>query len=214
MESVWYKKFRRIHDLYLKADVLLLFDAFEKFIKTCLEYYCLDPCHYVSSAGLSWDKMLKMTGIELQKIDNIDMHFLLEKGMRGCISYISKRYSKSDDNKTIMYWDANNLYGWTMIQSLPVSDFKFLSEKEIKEFSFDSISENSEIGYILECDLEYCRKLHDFHSDYPLCLEKIEINSNMLSRYCSDIADKYRIKAGDVKKLIPNLGDKVKYVVH
>ena len=55
--------------------------------------------------------MFKMTGIELQKLDNIDMHLFLEKGIRGGVSYVSKRYSRSDQNKTIMYWDANNLYG-------------------------------------------------------------------------------------------------------
>ena len=49
------------HDLYLKSDVLLLADVFENFRKTCLKYYELDPCHYFSSPGLSWDAMLKMT---------------------------------------------------------------------------------------------------------------------------------------------------------
>ena len=99
------------HDLYLKTDVLLLCDVFEKFIRTCLEYYCLDPCHCFSSPGLSWDAMLNMTKIRLQRIDDTDMHLFIEKGIRGGISYISKRYAKADDNKTIMYWDATNLYG-------------------------------------------------------------------------------------------------------
>ena len=123
------KNLGEYHDLFLKTDVLLLCDIFEKFINTCLEYYSLDPSHYFSSLGLSWDSMLKMTGIESQKIDNIDMHLFLQKGMRDGISYISKRYAKADDNKTIMYWDASNLHGWAMIQSLPVNDFKFLTQK-------------------------------------------------------------------------------------
>ena len=59
------KTFGEYHDLYLKTDVLLLCDVFEKFIKTCLEYYCLDPSHYFNSLGLSWDPMLIMTGIKL-----------------------------------------------------------------------------------------------------------------------------------------------------
>ena len=101
-----------------------------------------------------------------------------------------------------------------MIQNPAVSDFKFLSNKEINRFNFDSVSENSPIGYILEVDLEYCKKLHDSHSDYPLCSETIGISFNMLSSYCKGIADQYGIKVGGVKKLIPNLGDKVKYVVH
>ena len=101
-----------------------------------------------------------------------------------------------------------------MIQPVPVGDFNFLTKKEVKKFDLDSISDNSEIGYILEVDLEYCKELHDLHNDYPLCPEKIEVNSNMLSRYCIDIANKYKIKVGGVKKLIPNLVDKIKYIAH
>ena len=62
-----------VHDHYLKKDVLLLADVFEKFIDTWLKFYKLDPCHYFSSPRLSWDAMLKMTGIELEKSFDIDM---------------------------------------------------------------------------------------------------------------------------------------------
>ena len=67
------------HDLYLKPDVLLLADVFEKFICMCLKYYGLDPCSYFSSPGLRWDGMLKMAGIELELISDIDMYLFLEK---------------------------------------------------------------------------------------------------------------------------------------
>ena len=67
------------HDLYLKTDILLLADLFQKIVSTYLDYYGLDPCHYFSSPGLSWDAMLKMTGIELDFISDIDMHLFLEK---------------------------------------------------------------------------------------------------------------------------------------
>ena len=111
-DNVWkvfkVKNLGEYHDFYLKTDVLLLCDVFEKFIKTCLEYSCLDLCHYFSSLGLPWDAMLRMTGIKLQLIDNIDVPLFIEKEIREGISYISKRYSKYDDNNTIMYWDVNN----------------------------------------------------------------------------------------------------------
>ena len=84
-------------DIYLKTDVSLLCDVFEKFINTYLNYYGLDPCHYFSSSGLSWDAMLKMAGIELELISDIDMHLFIEKGMRGGISYIAKRHSKANN---------------------------------------------------------------------------------------------------------------------
>ena len=81
-------------------------------------------------------------------------------------------------------------------------------------FDLDSFPDNSLIGYILEVDLEYPTFLHDLHNDYPLCPEKIEVSYNMLPKYCKDIADRYGIKVGVVKKLIPSLGGKVEYVVH
>ena len=78
------------HDHYLKEDVLLLADVFEKFIATCLKFHGLDPCHYFSSPGLSWDAMLKMTGIKLEKKSDIDMYYFIGKGTRGGASYIAK----------------------------------------------------------------------------------------------------------------------------
>ena len=102
--------------------------------------------------------MLKMTGIKLELISDVDVHLFIEKGMRGGIPYISKRHSKVDeDNKFIMYWDMNNLYGFAMIQPMPYCDFNFLTKKEINKFDLDSIGENIPIGYILEVDLEYCK---------------------------------------------------------
>ena len=135
--------------------------------------------------------MLKMTGIRLKKISDNDVHLLLEKGMRGGISCISKRYSKSSEENTlhsdvnIMYWDMNNLYGTVMsFDYLPYGGFRWLSKKEIKRFDVCSISENSKIGYILEVDLEYPKKLHDIHNDYPLFPKHIEVKYEMFSKYC------------------------------
>ena len=91
------KTFGEYQDLYLKRDVLLLCDVFERFISTCLKYYRLDPCHYFSSPGLSWDAMLKMSGVRLRLIDDMDMHLFVEKGMRGGISSIVKRYCRANN---------------------------------------------------------------------------------------------------------------------
>ena len=86
-----FKSLGQYHHLYLKADVLLLCDVFEKFIRVCLADYGLDDCSgYFSLPGLSWDAMLKMTGVKLKKINNIDIHLFLKKGMRGGISYFQK----------------------------------------------------------------------------------------------------------------------------
>ena len=72
------KSMGEYHDLYLKTDVLLLVDVFENFRKTCIQYYKLDPCHYFTSPGLSWDAMLKMTDIRLELMVDIDMFQFIE----------------------------------------------------------------------------------------------------------------------------------------
>ena len=142
--------------------------------------------------------MLKMTGIELEVISDIDMHLFIERGMRGGISYISKRYNKANnkymkdyDNtkETIydMYLDKNNLYALAMIQYLPYGGFKWLSSKEINKFEcnstdLDLIEKDSSVGYTLEVDLEYPS------DDYPLAPEKLKVNNYILSKYSLNIA--------------------------
>ena len=217
-EKIWNKfKMKNMgdyHDHYLKKDVLLLTDVFEKFIDTCLKYYELDPCHYFRSPGLSWDAMLKMTGVKLEKISGIDKYLFIEKGLRGGISYIAKIYAKVnnkymcdyDSNKQstfITYLDKNNLYGWSMSDYLPHEQFEWL--KNVHELDVISINEKSDVGYILEVDP---KELHELHNDYPLAPEKLAVTNHILSKYFKEIADKYDIKVGDVKRLIPNLDKK------
>ena len=95
------------HNHYLKKDVLFMTDVFEKFIDTFLKYYGLDPCHYFSSPGMSWDAMLKMTDEKLEEISNIDKYLFIEKGLRQGISYIAKRYAKAN-NKYMNDYDPKN----------------------------------------------------------------------------------------------------------
>ena len=228
-KNVWkmfsMKNMGEYHDLYLQSDILLLADVFENFRKTCLEYYKLDPCHYFTSPGLSWDAMLKMTDIKLELMTDIDMFQFIEKGLRGGISYIANRYgnannkymkdyNKNKPSKYIMYLDANNLYGWAMSQYLPTGGFKWMKQEHIDKLDLGKYKEDSKKGLILEVDLEYPKELHDLHNDYPLGPEKVKVTEDMLSDYCKKIAEKYGISVGLVSKLIPTLGNKEKYVLH
>ena len=167
--------------------------------------------------------MLKMTGVKLQEISDIDKYLIIEKGFRGGISYIAKKYAKGNNNYIndydpkkpstfITYLDMNNLYGWAMSEYLPYGGFKWL--KNVDEFDVKSISEKNTIGHFLEVDLEYPDKLHELHNDYPVAPEKRAVSSDMLSNYCKKIADRYEIKVVDVKKLIPKLGNESNDVVH
>ena len=137
------------------------------FLKTLLfllKIYGLDPCNYFSSPGLSWDPMLKMTEIKLEKIPDIDKYLFIEKGLRGGISYIPRRYARANnkymndyDSKKlstfITYLDMNNLYGWAISAYLSYGEFQWL--EKIDEFNINSINEKSDTGYFLEFDLEY-----------------------------------------------------------
>ena len=99
-----------------------------------------------------------------------------------------------------------------MSEYLPYEKFNWL--KYVDELDVMSINEKSDVGYILEVDLKYPNELHELHNYYPLAPEKRAVTNDILSNYCKSIADKYEIKVGDIKKLIPNLGNKTKYVVH
>ena len=221
-QNVWntfnLKNMGEYHDLYLKTDILLLTDVFENFRKTCLTYYKLDPLHYITSPGLAWDAMLKMTGINLELITDIDMQLFIEKGLRGGISYIAHRHAEANNKymknfdpvkliSYIMYLDANNLYGWAMSQPLPYRNFRWVESNNV-------IPKRKGVGHIYEVDLEYPEELHDLHNDYPCAPEKIKVTDDMLSDYCREIKDKFKIRSGNVYKLIPTLNDKKNYVLH
>ena len=210
------------HDLYLKSDVLLLADVFENFRETCFQYYELDPAHFYSAPGLSWNACLKMTGIELELISDVDMYLMIEKGLRGGMSVITHRkavsnnkymssYDPDKPSTYITYLDANSLYSWSMNQYLPYGGFKWIDPEG---FSFDDVRADSETGHILEVDLNYPKELHDFHNEYPYCCEHTLVENDMLSPYATYIAEKHGLVGGKNSKLISSLTDKKRYVIH
>ena len=198
------KKFRDYHDLYNKCDVLILADIFENFRDVCMTNYDLDPAWYFTSPGLAWDAMLKITEIKLELLSDPDMVLMVEKGVRGGVATVSHRYGEANNpymgdqydetkpNKYLVYTDANNLYGWAMSQALPTDGFEWMSEEELTDWK--KVCKYEGIGCILEVDLEYPDELHDLHNEYPLAPENTEVNK--------------------VPKLIPNLNNKSKYVIH
>ena len=139
------KTMREYHDLYLKSDVLLLADVFENFRDVCQKNYDLDPAWYFTSPGLSWDAMLKLTKIRLELFTDIGMLLMIEKGIRGGVAQISKRYAKANNPymddfisnqiiNYIIYLDANNLYGGGMSKPLPTHGFRWMKYEEFKNW--------------------------------------------------------------------------------
>ena len=197
------------HDLYVKSDTLLLADVFENFRDMCLKEYKLDPAHFLSLPGLAWQACLKKTNVEV----------MVEEGIRGGICHSIHRYAKAnnkymknyndnEESSYIQYLDANNLYGWAMSKKLPVYGFKWIDNNEtaepsslecsakhvINEEFIKNYIENDIKRYILEVDVKYPKRLHELHSVLPFLSERMEVNK--------------------CKKLICNLFNKKKYVVH
>ncbi|GFX09178.1 c2H2-type domain-containing protein [Trichonephila clavipes] len=168
-------------DLYVKTNVLLLTDLFENFRIICMQTYKLDPCWYFTTPALSWDAMLLHTKVAIELFPDYDMLLFIEKGVRGGISQCCNRYAiannrymsnfnPDDEIKYLMYLDANNLYGYAMSKYLPLKDFVW-SDNSLTEQDILNLSDESDVGYILEVDLEYPSDLHDKHSDFPLAPE-------------------------------------------
>lgn len=194
-------------DLYLKSDVLILTDIFESFRKTCKRHYQLDPAFYITAPSLSFDAMLLKTGVKLELLNDLSMIRMIQSGIRGGVVMCSHRHAKannksmtdydpSKEDSYIVYLDCNNLYGYSMCQHLPESNFRFLKQYEIDQLDILSVEDEADHGYILEVDLVYPRNLHSEHDDLPFCPEK-----------CTP-------PGGRNKKLIPNLYDKYNYVIH
>lgn len=192
-------------DLYLKTDVLLLTDVFENFREQCLLTDKLDPVHLCTLAGYTWNAMLKYTKVELELISDIDILMFIERGIRGGVSQCSTRcaeannkymhnYDGSKRSSYLFYYDINNLYGWAMCQCLPYKNIKWVENFDNLDVS--DISDDSEVGYILEVDLEYPEHLHDKHSDLPLC------------------PSHFVPPGSKFKKLATTLHNKSRYVIH
>ena len=190
----------------MQSDTLLLADVFENFRNMCIKVYELDPAHFLSLPGFAWQACLKKINVKLELLTDYDMLLIVEEGIRGGICHSIHRYAKANnkymnnydknrESSYIQYLDANNLYGWAMSQKIPVNGFKWVkSTSKIDEEFIKNYDEDSDKGYILEVDVKYPRKLHDLHSDIPFLPKRMKIDKS--------------------KKLVCNLRNKKKYIVH
>ena len=148
--------------------------------------------------GLAWDAALKIIMVQLELLSDLDMLLMIQSDIRGRIATMSHGHAKSNNEYMgtkfdpaekfifISYLDANNFYGLTMSKQLQTSGYKWMIDDELDDWKH--------LSCILEVDLEYLGQLHNLHDDHPLAPE--------------------RVKIGNVEKLIPNLNNKINYVVH
>ena len=201
------KNMGEYHDLYLKTDVVLLANVFEEFRRVYMENYRLDLAHFYTAPGLTWKACLKKTKICLELLLDPDMLLMFERGIRRGITqsvhrwasannpYMGSEYKPNRPTKYLQYLDTNNLYGWAMSQPLPTGGFRWVNISSYGGQAWvDELANHSDHGYLLEVDVVYPRKLHDYHND--------------LAFMCA------RMKIGEVEKLVPNLYYKKRYIIH
>jgi len=153
------KNLQQYHDFYLTTDVLLLTDVFESFRRTMLNAHGLDCLHFASLPSMTLQMALKITDVELDLITDPDMYLMFESGIRGGVSYVSQRHARANyptlpdyrpDELTsyLADWDCNSLYATCQMYSLPVGNFHFLGEAEIRSFDVSTVTADSPVGYV------------------------------------------------------------------
>ena len=193
---------------YLKLDVVLLACVFEKFRQKTLEEDGLDPVHFVSLPGLSFESAFKMTGETIDLLKDLEMYTFFERGIRGGMTFVNKhlvRHETITHNDTeltqhLAYIDENNLYGNAMRKPLPHSNFCWVEDLSVFNRDFIlSLDEEGEFGYTLEVDLGYPEHLHHTTADFPLAPHTGEITQDMFSEFMKV----FHHTLNDDKKYIP-----------
>ena len=201
------------NDHYLRIDVLLLCDIFERFRSHCHKIYKIDPAHCYTAPSLAFNAMLKTVKRPLPLLTDYNKLLMIESGIRGGFCNVSKRhvvasnrYTSRDPNidglpeNYLLYIDANNLYGWSMSQYFPDGNFEWVKTSNLFSLrnKIPTHPDDAAYGYILEVDLEIPNHLHDKFSDFPLCPENLATTS----------------KKNGPRKLIASLHKKTRYVLH
>ena len=134
--------------------------------------------------------MFKKTEVELELITDIDMLLMIEKGIRGGIwpailryakanSKYVKDYNKDKEQSFLQYDDVNNLYGFAMIQPLPVDGFDWvINLSKLDEYFIKNYDEDSDKEYILELDVKYPKNFHDLRSELPFLPERMKMQKD------------------------------------
>ena len=194
----------------MKSDVLLLACLFEKFTKVSVNEFGINPLYCVSLPGYTWQCGLKNTGINLQTLQDKDMILLIENNIRGGISSVmGNRYVKSDENKKILYADANNLYGHSMSQTLHYDEKVFIKNVELEVIL--NTPDDSDVGYFIEVNLTYPNKIKEKTKNFPFAPVNKKNNPDKFSDYMKTIKpDNYT----QTSKLICDWSDKKNYLIH
>ena len=209
------KNARELTELYNKADIILLADIFEKFLKVSKIEFGINPLYHISLPGTTWSNGLKYTKIKLELIKNVDLFQMFESGIRGGLSGVfGNRYIESDNNTVILHVDMNNLYGFAMLFHPPTGNFQIYEKDSITESFINKVLNThdcSNTGYVLIVDLIYPDNIKYKSKNFPFCPENKTINPDIYTEYMKEHEPQPHRATS---KLICDQTNKEYYIVH
>ena len=220
--------------IYLSVDVLTLGELFENYRKMSHEDFSLDPTYYFSLAHFSFNAMLKYTNVEFELIQDLEIYNFIRANIRGGLTFVGTRYAEAnlphldnfDPEKPrieLKYFDARGLYAHCLRRPLPIGEYRWLTDAEIREIDLIRLgagigrsSSDEQRGFIFEVDLSFPDDTHDYFRDFTPLPEHKTPDVSQWTQYQQDLAKKcgqarYR---KTTKKLISHLGRRLNYVIH
>lgn len=207
-------------ELYCALDTLLLAEVVFSFRNEIYSAFELAIEKYISLPQLSFDACLKTIGHPIEKITDPNMVVMFESAIRGGVSFVNNRHEQIlDSNKSsIMYLDANNLYGWAQSMYLPIGEYSFVPEQSIPFIDWVNIPANADYGFAIECDLEFPEHLHSTFDDLPLAPYHNNISFTNLSPYSqhvqTQLSGSKRAQRYSRQKLLSDVQPKKRYFCH
>ena len=205
-------------ELYCKLDTLLLAEVVFSYRELIWNEFGLALENYLSTPQIALDACLKLTGKSIGLMSEPSMVTMIENSLRGGVSFVNNRHETSaTENETLLYIDANNLYGFAQKLMMPVGEFSFLKPPEFRSLKWQRMTETQPYGYIAEVDLEFPPSCHDLLDDLPLAPAHTIIKFKNISPFSQNIhtnihgsyANKY-----SQQKLVTDLHKKTHYCVH
>ena len=218
--------------LYNHCDTLLLAEIMMTYRKIIQDHFDIDVNHFLGIPSLAFNLMLKISKVKIELLSDPEINFFFRNSIRGGMSFIGNRHAKSgyynsnvknykQRTNHIRYIDANNLYGSMMLFNMPIGDYKFENDKFIqkimKKLKKSKNINCKERGYFLEVDLNYPKKLHSLHSNFPLAPEKYNVMYDELSplnKFLHNLQKQNVSKKFCEEKLIATFHDRKNYILH
>lgn len=209
--------------LYLEMDIRQLADAFESFRRLSLADDGLDPVHFVTAPGLSYESALKSAKYGIQLLTDGDMYRMFEGGIRGGMTFTNvhkvRSSSNEDDSSYLLPLDVNNLYGQALSMYLPVSDFRWVERDELCNWNEDTVLNLPDDGphaYLIEADLHYPDSLHELTEELPLAPEKGSVVFDEFPEFMKQLWHQLNPEKNYAtsQKLLLTCYDKKAYIAH